>query len=198
VTAFVLRETGSQPELLLIQHPYAGIQIPAGTVEEGEAPQAAALREVAEETGLRSVRLVRDLGRLENELGPGECAVYQTTTVYARPDPGSFDWARLPRGATADILRTEGDWTQISYVEWDRYPDPQYVSMQITGWALNEHLAMVKQRRFFLLELAAPAPERWEQYADQHTFTLFWAPLAALPPIVEPQERWLRFLLEGR
>ncbi|MBU1880260.1 MAG: NUDIX domain-containing protein, partial [Chloroflexi bacterium] len=40
------------PELLLFQHPYAGVQVPAGTVEDGETPAQAALREAAEETGL--------------------------------------------------------------------------------------------------------------------------------------------------
>jgi 8-oxo-dGTP pyrophosphatase MutT (NUDIX family) len=41
----------------------AGIQVPAGTVEPGEPPEAAACREVREESGLSSqqVRLVRKL-----------------------------------------------------------------------------------------------------------------------------------------
>jgi len=39
VTAFILRPALGGPELLLIQHPYAGIQIPAGTVEPGEDPK---------------------------------------------------------------------------------------------------------------------------------------------------------------
>lgn len=39
-------------ELLLFMHPNAGIQFPAGTVEEGELPEQAVLREVAEKTGI--------------------------------------------------------------------------------------------------------------------------------------------------
>lgn len=41
--------------LLVFRHPHApeaGIQVPAGTVEEGEDPGTAVLREAAEETGL--------------------------------------------------------------------------------------------------------------------------------------------------
>lgn len=39
----------------------AGVQVPAGTIEPGETPEAAALRELREETG-RSGRIVRSLG----------------------------------------------------------------------------------------------------------------------------------------
>lgn len=34
------------------QHPEAGIQVPSGTVEEGESPKVATFREAREETGL--------------------------------------------------------------------------------------------------------------------------------------------------
>ena len=51
VVAYVTRED----ELLVFTHrdfPEAGVQVPAGTVEEGETLDAAVLREVHEETGL--------------------------------------------------------------------------------------------------------------------------------------------------
>ena len=43
VTAFVTRMVNGRRELLLFQHPSAGIQIPAGTVEPAEAPEAGLL-----------------------------------------------------------------------------------------------------------------------------------------------------------
>ncbi len=52
VTVFITRSARDTTELLLFEHPAAGIQIPAGTVEVGEPPAAAALREAAEETRL--------------------------------------------------------------------------------------------------------------------------------------------------
>jgi 8-oxo-dGTP pyrophosphatase MutT (NUDIX family) len=47
VTAFVTREVESGHELLLFEHPNAGIQIPAGTVNPEETPEEAGRREVA-------------------------------------------------------------------------------------------------------------------------------------------------------
>ncbi|MGB3331008.1 MAG: NUDIX domain-containing protein [Thermomicrobiales bacterium] len=44
-------------------HPEAGVQVPAGTMEDGEPPEAAVLREAFEETGLPGLRIVRHLGR---------------------------------------------------------------------------------------------------------------------------------------
>ena len=53
-------------ELLVFRHrdfPDAGLQVPAGTIEEGEDPQDAALREAREESGLTDIRVVGFLGR---------------------------------------------------------------------------------------------------------------------------------------
>ncbi|MQY14411.1 hypothetical protein SRB5_45780 [Streptomyces sp. RB5] len=61
VAAYVIR---AGRELLVFDHvgmPEAGTQIPAGGVEEGEGLREAVLREVAEETGLRTAVVVREL-----------------------------------------------------------------------------------------------------------------------------------------
>jgi 8-oxo-dGTP pyrophosphatase MutT (NUDIX family) len=52
----------AEVRILLLQHEAGKWMLPKGTIEAGETPEAVALREVAEETGLRSVRIVRDLG----------------------------------------------------------------------------------------------------------------------------------------
>jgi 8-oxo-dGTP diphosphatase len=52
------------------QHPEAGIQVPGGTVEPGEHPDAAVLREAREETGLEGFRLVALLGTRTVDLTP--------------------------------------------------------------------------------------------------------------------------------
>lgn len=43
--------------------PEAGIQVPAGTIEPGEKPRDAVMREAEEETGLSELRFIRFLGR---------------------------------------------------------------------------------------------------------------------------------------
>jgi 8-oxo-dGTP pyrophosphatase MutT (NUDIX family) len=59
--AYVLRRNQllvfSQPRF-----PSAGLQVPAGTVQPGESPERAVLREVEEETGLADVVLLHRLG----------------------------------------------------------------------------------------------------------------------------------------
>ena len=48
--------------------PGADIQVPAGTMEPGEAPAEAVLREVEEETGLANLRIVAFLGAVDMDL----------------------------------------------------------------------------------------------------------------------------------
>lgn len=50
------------PLVLLLQHETGKWMLPKGTIEPGETPEAVALREVAEETGIHNVRVVADLG----------------------------------------------------------------------------------------------------------------------------------------
>ena len=76
VLMYVTRSRGASAELLVFEHrniPEAGIQVPAGTVEEGEPLEAAAARELEEESGLRGLVL------------RGPIDVY----VYVHPETGN-------------------------------------------------------------------------------------------------------------
>ena len=184
VTAFVTRESEQGCELALFEHPYAGIQIPAGTVEEGETPAQAVMREAQEETGLEHLSIRRYLDRREYILGPGKRIIAKATKVYARPDDAIFDWARLRIGFGVTLRRTAHGSSQVTYTEMDRWPDPRYVTMEITGWVPDEVLSEGIRRDFFHLRFAGQSAERWTTQDERHRFTVFWAPLHALPHIV--------------
>ncbi len=57
--------------LLVFNHPYApeaGIQVPAGTMEEGEEPEEAVMREAFEETGLSGLQPRAFLGAYDHDV----------------------------------------------------------------------------------------------------------------------------------
>lgn len=195
VAAFITRESARGIELLLLAHPYAGNQLPAGTVEENEDPRDAAVREAREETGL-DARVVTQIGHLDEELPRDKLAVVKNTIVYARPDATSFDWARVPRGNWVCFERAHGNWTQITYEEPDQYPNANYTTYRITGWVPNDTLARRQRRHFFHLIADDETRESWTQFSDNHQFRLFWASLAALPEIASPQNRWVEYVCE--
>lgn len=193
VTAFVTRQGPAGLDLLLFRHPDSGIQLPAGTVEEGEPPEQAALREVREETGLANVRLTAYIGS-RRELPPGSThVILHGTRVYARPDAASFDWVSFHRGIAVRLERQQRDFCQVSYIEHDQEPDPAYVSYQITGWVPESALASANLRHFYHLALVGDAPDAWEQFADRHRFRLFWSPFSRLEPLIYPQNEWLTY-----
>lgn len=196
VTAFVVRpaKRGGH-DLLLFRHPSAGVQIPAGTVEDGERPEDAVLREAAEETGLFGLTIRQNLGSWEENLPPGQAVVAERTQVYARPDPTSIDWAFLRRGLAVNVLRRAAGFTQIKYEEFNCTPDPEYVTLSILGWVPGNALAYKRVRHFFLLRPQSWTPdEPWNVSTESQVYTLFWAPLGALPPIIPPQDTWLAML----
>ena len=198
VTAFVTREHNGVKELLLFKHPTAGIQIPAGTIEAGETPETAVMREVYEETGLRAVKIEKSLGGIENELEENERIVAKATRVYTNPSLSSNVYKEeLTRGLTVNYDSTHTDFRHVSYTEYDGAPDPTRIRRKITGWVPSESLSARKTRRFFLLTTPEETADRWEVKGDQgHVFKLFWTPISALPPIVPPQDKWLKNIYE--
>jgi 8-oxo-dGTP diphosphatase len=97
--------------------PEAGIQVPGGTVGEGEEPAAAAMREAFEETGLPDLELRASLGEFEHYVPeceeiwrrhvyhltcqgqpPARWRHQETDPSYGGPGPITFElfWVRLP------------------------------------------------------------------------------------------------------
>ena len=194
ITAFVTRTSPNGIDLLLFEHPNAGIQIPAGTVNPGETPAEAATREVAEETGLNDITISQYLGAHLEKLSKDQRVIAEHTKVYAHPDPASFDWAYIRPGITVSVERRVEGYAQIFYKEFNQVPDPQYVSMSIKGWVPVSVLADRKRRHFYHLEFKGKSKDRWQNFADHHLFQPFWDPLNNLPAIITPQNEWLVIL----
>ena len=134
VTTFVTHSSPGGTELLLFEHPSAGIQLPAGTVEGDEPHADAAAREAREDTGLVDLPAGRFLKAVTEMLPDKLYAVATTTRVYSRPDTTSFDWASIRRGMLVLCKCLGPDFCNITYLKHDKQAQPPYVTYQITGW----------------------------------------------------------------
>ena len=200
VTAFIVRERDGVKELLVFKHPTAGIQIPAGTVEEGEDIETAVQRETYEETGLQFVEIEDYLGCFENELENNQRIIAETTQVYIDPNLNAIPYRRkLPKGLTVDYLSTQGNFTHILYIEYeyDEFHKPRSIDTNIIGWVPNENLSAQKKRHFFHLSTQEETADTWELKSDLgHIFKPYWTPLSPKPNIISPQDKWLDFVYE--
>ena len=92
VVAYVTRQRERASELLVFTHtdfPDAGVQVPAGTVQRGEEPETALMRELEEETGKRGFRLMRKIARDEYVAPDGETRlrhIYHLSAPEGLPD----------------------------------------------------------------------------------------------------------------
>ena len=200
VTAFIVRERDGVKELLVFKHPTAGIQIPAGTVEEGEDIETAVQREAYEETGLQFVEIENYLGCFENELENNQRIIAETTEVYIEPNLTAIPYKRkLPKGLTVDYHSTQEDFIHISYIEYeyDEFHKPTSIDTNIIGWVPNKNIGVQKQRHFFHLSTPEETADAWELKSDQgHIFKPYWTPLSPKPQIIPPQDKWLDFVYE--
>ena len=97
--AYIVREG----QLLVFRHrdvdlAVAGVQVPAGTIRDGEDPGQAAVREATEETGLTGLHLVGGLGVDDYDVRPGRNEIherhfFQLTTS----EPVRDEWLWLER-----------------------------------------------------------------------------------------------------
>ncbi len=62
VCPVIIRDNGGFRQILVFRHPSAGVQLVKGTVEPDEQLAAAALRELAEESGITSIHSIKSKG----------------------------------------------------------------------------------------------------------------------------------------
>ncbi|NKB67490.1 MAG: NUDIX domain-containing protein [Candidatus Latescibacteria bacterium] len=179
VTGYVTRNSDSgAPELLVFQPVDVGVQVPAGTVEPGEDIDAAALREVMEETGLTGLRPVRFLGSIEVPLTDESRAPLQDTVI--RHSPG------LEYGIGIYVPRAY--WLRVV----DRLDD--YAKVEVpghNGWLRAAALADRMDRYFYHFEATGPTPQRWQIQDEGHPpWECFWVPLSPRPELDHEPQAW--------
>ena len=196
VTAFVTRDTGSGYDLLVFQHPNAGVQLPAGTVEMGESPNQAVLREVEEESSLRSVKIKRKLGQLSLVLPDDERVILRMTKLFDTPtfdasSPGGYG---LERGSPVRVTGEAGVFSSVlcDLMDWSQQPPARIA--EVRGFIRTSLLGSVIERHLFHLDVQEIAPESWSISADGHVYQLFWQPLVPRPQIHPLQSKWLEMV----
>jgi 8-oxo-dGTP pyrophosphatase MutT (NUDIX family) len=107
----VLREIDSVPHVLVIQDPYQNWGLPKGHLERGESTGDAALREVAEETGLEDLSLGTELATIDWYFRSGGRLIHKFCVFYLmRSEDGD------PVPQTSEGI-TECIWVPVSDVE---------------------------------------------------------------------------------
>ena len=193
VTAFVTRLVGGGAELLLLEHPTAGIQLPAGTVELGETVEAAVMREVVEETGLEKVQLAGKLGEITVELPENERIVTRVTKLFDAPasDASSVGGFGLRRGSPVTVEQINGSFGKVVCDPLDLSRTPPVRVNGVRGFVRLSLLTGTAERHLFHLTATQPVPEQWECYTDGVTFRCFWGSLVPVPRLHPAQQGWL-------
>lgn len=116
VLAYITRRDNTQ--VLVFQHrhyPEAGLQVPAGTVEDGEELIAALLREIDEESGLSQLTLIRHLAT--EPFYSESKAEWQERNVFhlQAPDDLPDSWLHVVKAGEEDEgLHFEYSWVSSS------------------------------------------------------------------------------------
>jgi ADP-ribose pyrophosphatase YjhB (NUDIX family) len=105
VAAYVIRNRAVS-EVLVFDHigmPEAGTQVPAGGVKSGEELEEAVLREVAEETGLLTAAVVRQIA-VESKPHPDTGQPRRTTFFFLQASAETRDaWKHHVKGDGEDV-----------------------------------------------------------------------------------------------
>lgn len=174
VTALITRRMGEVTELCVFDH--AGmVQLPAGTLEVGESPDAGVQREAWEETGLPHLQLVAEVATLD-EFDADDRAGFEMMVAPHEGcpvNPGHSVLVHERIGTTATITSEHHSWTGTV--------DSACVSRDVT-------------RHVFHLRATTPTPDEWwvlTPDGDGSQWRCRWVPLDGLEGPADWQRRWL-------
>jgi len=121
VQCYITRERARSLQVLVFEHvdyPDAGVQVPAGSIEPGETPEEAALREAREESGVWGLRVQRCIGKFHwwhtDRREDNERHVFHLTTLQTLPER----WEHIVSAGTEDKgLRFACYWLDCAVAE---------------------------------------------------------------------------------
>lgn len=140
VVLFITRKKDDFTELLVLDHPYEGLSLIKGTIEEHEMPIEASHRVGFEQTLLGDLEMVFEIKSEACLLGRDQKCLKCRGNVYARASRQAAQWAHLPKGVQVTVVDSTEDFSQVEYVEFDDFNNPNMVTYRIKGWIENRHL----------------------------------------------------------
>lgn len=211
------------PALLVFRPPVAGIQIPKGSVEPGESPFDAALRELAEESGIAAARVLRKIGYHEISVGAGaaetgalELQAWHTFLIAADAEirdtwshrvSGSeveeglvFDyfWLPIPEARRVTTSRFHASIDFVSSALGSAPTHSTERTLTLSKDSLAAAIASVATLRGeFTLRSGAVAHEYFDKYRFESDPALLQAVAEHLAPLIPPQSEVLAGLELG-
>lgn len=172
VVALITRLGPAGPELCVFEHPTAGIQLPAGTLEEGEEPLSGAMREAFEETGLEGLEVTGALLSMPSHGEPFDAVVARPVRIGSALVPRGYYAQVLERGSTQCLVRV-GD---------------------VEGVVAASDLSFDGLRHLVHLTCAAAAPDEWWVVTPDGGGLIWrchWMPLGRTGYLGDWHETWL-------
>ncbi len=199
VSAFVTRDGELGRELLVFRHPLAGIQVPAGTVEFGETPEQAVIRKVAEESGIKEVRILSRLSEVIEPMPDGQKVIRQMTKIFDSPnnDASSAGGFGLSRGNPVHVTAEAGTFSEIICDVLDMSQDPPVSIPGVKGYVRTSILASEVKRYLYHLAFLEQSAETRSIFVDGHEFQLSWTPLLPQTQLNPYQDQWLRSVYQS-
>ncbi len=194
VVAFVIRGEGMAVQLLTIDHPDAGWQLPAGTVEEGEEPDTAVCRELYEEANLTNLALVHKLATF-NQLTGNQRVMRQTVQLQASTESDAPLLPHILRRGwyVREVMRQKG-MVQVCYEERMHHGNqPGEVLLSWQGWVSETAVTPTLIRHLYHFRPCTELPDEWLADPGDHghkSWRLFWQPLTSAE-LVQGQQEWL-------
>jgi ADP-ribose pyrophosphatase YjhB (NUDIX family) len=174
VTCFVTRGRGAKAQLLVFWHVGAGVQVPAGSVEDGETFDEGAWREVQEKTEIEDLELVGYLGSKTYDLSREWSTLRREVELRTLPahDAGHIPW-KLSRNLNVRVIERRPGFARIEYTEGDLEHPGGLVYARFEGWVSEDDLHDRQERRFYHF-LAANSPEKWQVREGIYDLDLYW------------------------